>query len=107
MNRVDEIITFRSLSENDFAKIACIMLEELKMALNEKGISFVYSQPAVSYIAKNSYSHKFGARNMHRFIRSNVEDLIAESNISDYERTISGISLKYSKKEDKLVIECI
>ena len=107
INRVDEIITFRSLSEEDFGKIACIMLDELKLALSEKGISFVYSQPAVSYIAKNSYSHKFGARNMHRFIRSHVEDLIAEKIISDYERKIVGISLKYSKKEDKLVIECI
>ena len=107
INRVDEIITFRSLSESDFGKIACIMLDELKLALSEKGISFVYSQPAVAYIAKNSYSHKFGARNMHRFIRSHVEDLIAEKIISDYERKISGISLKYSKKDDKLVIECI
>ncbi len=107
INRVDEIITFRSLSEDDFGKIACIMLDELKIALNEKGISFVYSQPAVAYIAKNSYSHKFGARNMHRFIRSHVEDLIAEKIVSDYERKIVGISLKYSKKEDKLLIECI
>ena len=107
INRVDEIITFRSLNEDDFAKIACIMLGELKMALSEKGIAFSYSQPAVSYIAKNSYSHKFGARNMRRFIRSHVEDLIAEKIISDYERKIVGISLKYSKKEDKLVIECI
>ncbi len=107
INRVDEIITFHSLSESDFEKIACILLDELKLSLAEKGISFVYSQPAVAYIAKNSYSHKFGARNMHRFIRKNVEDLMAEKIISDYERKIAGISLKYSKKEDKLVVECI
>jgi len=107
INRVDEIITFRSLDENDFGKIACIMLNELKMALSEKGIDFVYAQPAVAYIAKNSYSHKFGARNMRRFIRSHVEDMIAEKIISDYERSIVGISLKYSKKDDKLMIECI
>ena len=107
INRVDEIITFRSLNEEDFAKIACIMLNELKMALSEKGINFSYSQPAASYIAKNSYSHKFGARNMRRFICSHVEDMIAEKIISDYERKIIGIALKYSKKEDKLVIECV
>ncbi len=107
INRVDEIITFRSLSEEDFGKIACIMLNELKMALEEKGIAFSYSQPAVTYIAKNSYSHKFGARNMRRFIRSHVEDMIAEKIISDYEHKLVGIALKYSKKDDKLVIECI
>ena len=107
MNRIDEIITFRSLTEEDFGKIACIMLNELKMALSEKNIRFTYSQPAVEYIAKNSYSHKFGARNMRRFIQNHVEDLIAENIVADYQRQIVGISLKYSKKENNLVVECI
>ena len=107
INRVDEIITFRSLTEDDFEKIAAIMLGELKAALAEKSIAFSYSQPALRYIAQNSYSHKFGARNMRRFIRSHVEDLIAEEMISDYTRSISAISLKYSKKENKLSIECL
>ena len=107
INRVDEIITFRSLSESDFEKIAAIMLGELKTALAEKSISFTYSQPALQYIAKNSYSYKFGARNMRRFIRSYVEDLIAEEIVSDYTRSISAIALKYSKKENKLSIECL
>ena len=107
INRVDEIITFNSLTESDFGSIAKIMLDELKTALTEKNIMFTYSQPAVEYIAKNSYSKKFGARNMRRFIRVNVEDLMAERIVSDYNRTISGIALKYSKREDKLVIECI
>ena len=107
INRVDEIITFNSLTESDFASIARIMLDELKSALGEKNIAFTYSEPAVSYIANNSYSKKFGARNMRRFIRSNVEDMIAERIVSDYNREISGIALKYSKKENKLAIECI
>ena len=107
INRVDEIITFNSLTEENFAKIAVIMLEELKSALAEKNILFTYSQPSVDYIARNSYSKKFGARNMRRFIRTNVEDLMAEKIVSDYNRAIAGIALKYSKKEDKLVIECI
>ena len=107
INRVDEIITFRSLDENDFCAIAEIMLDELKAALAEKNISFKYSKPAVEYIAKNSYSRKYGARNMRRFIRTNVEDQLAEKIISDYKRTISGVALGYSKKEDKLTVECI
>ncbi len=107
INRVDEIITFRSLSEKDFEQIAAIMLGELKLALAEKGIQFVYSQPALSFIAKNSYSQKFGARNMRRYICRHVEDQIAERIISDYQHQIAGIALKYSKKEDQLTIECI
>ena len=107
INRVDEIITFRSLDEVDFQSIARIMLDELKTALAEKGIKFVYSDAAVSFIAKNSFSRKFGARNMRRFIRANVEDLLAESIISDYSRRISGASLAYSEQENKLTVECI
>ena len=44
---------------------------------------------------------------MRRFIQKNVEDLIAEAIISDYDKTISSILLKYSKKNNKLVVECI
>ncbi len=106
INRVDEIITFRSLTEEDFGKIAVIMLGELKNALAEKKIQFSFSSAAVEYIAKNSYSHKFGARNMRRFICSHVEDQIAEKIVSDYDRRIGKIALKYSRKEDKLVVEC-
>ncbi len=107
INRVDEIITFRSLDEKDFESIARIMLEELKSALDEKGIRLIYSDEAVEYIAENSYSRKFGARNMRRFIRANVEDLLAEKIIADYSRNISGASLVYSKEDNKLIVECI
>ena len=107
INRIDEIITFNSLTVENFGDIAVIMLGELKSALAEKNITFVYSSEAVKYIAKNSYSLKYGARNMRRFIRTNVEDLLAERIISDYNRNISGVSLKYSRKDDKLVVECI
>ncbi len=107
INRVDEIITFRSLDEKDFERIAAIMLDELASALAEKGIKFKYSAPALAHIAKNSYSRKYGARNMRRYIRANVEDQLAEAIISDYGRKICGASLGYSRKEDKLVVECI
>ena len=107
INRVDEIITFRSLDEKDFEQIASIMLDELKLSLGEKGIGFRYSPAAVSHIAESSYSKKYGARNMRRYICRHVEDMIAERMISDYSHTIAGISLKYSKKENKLWIECV
>ncbi|MBQ4136321.1 MAG: AAA family ATPase [Clostridia bacterium] len=107
INRVDEIITFRSLDEKDFCSIAKIMLDELKTALAEKNIKLKYSNSALEYIARNSYSRKYGARNMRRFIRANVEDPLAERIIADYGRSISGVSLGYSKKDDKLTVECI
>ena len=107
INRVDEIITFRSLSEQDFAKIACIMLDELKLALKEKNIVFSYTGEAVAFIARNSFSQKFGARNMRRFIQKHVEDPLAERIISDYSKQIAGVSLQYSEEENKLTVMCI
>ena len=83
------------------------MLSELRSALADKNITFKYSQSAVQYIAKNSYSRKYGARNMRRFIRSHVEDPLAEKIIADYSKSISGVALGYSKKDDKLTVECI
>ncbi len=78
INRVDEIITFRSLDRADFRKIAEIMLADLAKALSEKGITARFTDALADYVAEKAYSVKYGARNMRRFIQTNVEDLIAE-----------------------------
>ena len=83
------------------------MLDELKETLGEKGIRFDYTPDAVSFVAANSYSQKFGARNMRRYICKHVEDLLAEAIISDYEKKIEAILLKVSSEENKLIIECL
>ena len=83
------------------------MLDELKLSLAEKNIKFSYTDDAVNNIAKNSYSQKFGARNMRRYIQKNVEDMLAEAIISDYGKNIIGIVLKYSEEKQKLEIECL
>ena len=106
LNRVDEIITFNSLTESDFSAIAGIMLGELKTALEEKGISFKFSDAAAEVIARESFSHRFGARNMRRYIRSHVEDQLAEKIISDYNGSIRIASLSVDD-DGKLLVECI
>ena len=105
LNRVDEIITFRSLDEADFARIAGIMLGELKTALEEKGIHLTYSDEALAHIAKHSYSYKFGARNMRRYIQTHVEDALAEKIIADYNRTITHA--RVSVKDGELAINAL
>ncbi len=104
LNRVDEIITFRSLDEENFAAIAGIMLGELRMALEEKGIAFSHTPEAAAYIAKNAYSHKYGARNMRRYIQTHVEDRLAEQIIADHARKITRAEL--TVREDELVVSC-
>ena len=99
INRIDEIITFNALTKENFVSIAKIMLDELKAVLAEKDIRFSYTDEAAAYIAENSYSHKYGARNMRRYITANVEDKLAEYIISDYDKKISVASLSYSKRK--------
>ena len=104
INRIDEIITFRSLDEDDFAKIANIMLGELSEALCEKNISLNVLDGVDKYIAQKSFSNKFGARNMRRFIQTEIEDKLAEYIISNYDKKFSNVIL--SVKDGELLIEC-
>ena len=105
LNRVDEIITFRSLDENDFCEIVKIMLGELGMALEEKGIVLNYTESAAKLIAKESFSHKFGARNMRRYIQKNVEDRLAELMIADYKKSYT--MAKIDSDGSELAVNCM
>ena len=102
LNRVDEIITFRHLDVSDFEKIADIMLSRLKAHLLDKGIKLVYTDDVLKHIAKNSYSEKYGARNMNRYIEKNIEDKLA-SLIIEADSVICGIAL--SVKDDEISID--
>ncbi len=77
LNRVDEVVTFRSLSKEDFEGIAAIMTGDLVKVMKEKEIDLSFTPEAIKLIAEKSYSAKFGARNMRRFIETEVEDRIA------------------------------
>ena len=105
INRVDEIITFRSLDKNDFAKIAAIMLGELKTALEDKDIDFSFTDEAAGLVANSSYSEKYGARNMRRYIQKNVEDKLAELIIADYRHSFT--KAKLFVKDGELCVVCM
>ena len=96
LNRIDEIITFRHLSKDDFGRIADIMLGKLRDHLIEKGIRLTYSSDVLSLIAEESYSEKYGARNMRRYIERNVEDMIANIIIDSLPNKIYAIALTVS-----------
>ncbi|MBE6583729.1 MAG: AAA family ATPase [Ruminococcaceae bacterium] len=105
INRVDEVITFRSLDRNDFAKIAKIMLSELGEALAEKGIKLEFTDDATRIIANESFSEKYGARNMRRYIQKNVEDKLAELIISDYAQSYT--LARVCANDGRLNVTCI
>ena len=78
LNRVDAIITFNALTEENFRGIASLMLGDLKTLLEKKGIAAEFTDAARDFVAEKSYSAKYGARNMRRFIQTEIEDKIAE-----------------------------
>ena len=103
ISRIDEIVVFRNLSKEDYAKIAALMLDEMKEPLSERGISIVYDQKALDKIAEKSYDRKFGARDIRRVIRSEIEDKVSSIIIDNTDKTIKKISV--SADSDKLIVE--
>ncbi|MBR6425227.1 MAG: ATP-dependent Clp protease ATP-binding subunit [Oscillospiraceae bacterium] len=93
INRVDEIVAFNQLSEENFRGIAEIMLSELRDALTERGISFSWDSSVVDYLVKESYSIKYGARNLRRTIQKQIEDPVAEEIIASYMAPIRSIQV--------------
>ena len=105
INRVDEIITFRSLDEQDFRRIARIMMEELKLSLGEKEITLLYTDAVLSRIAEQSFSRKYGARNMRRYIQREIEDRLANRIIADYKKQFTAAKIDVCDGE--FVIHCL
>ena len=100
INRVDEIICFHKLSEENFKSIARIMLDELKDSVKEKGITLAYDEALLDYLVKKSYSMTYGARNLRRTIQKEVEDELARMLIDSYDNPITQV--KVTAEEDKV-----
>ena len=92
LNRVDEIVCFNHLTKENFSGIACIMLDELKTSLSEKGFAFRYDDALVDYLVEKSYSLTYGARNLRRLIQKELEDPMAARIIDSFEHPITQIS---------------
>ena len=91
INRVDEIVYFNQLSEENFAAIARIMLGELQQSLADKGYQFSYDDSVVEHLVKTSYSATYGARNLRRSIQKEIEDPMASRIIASFEQPITQI----------------
>ena len=91
INRVDEIVYFNQLTEENFKGIAALMLRELADAMAEKGISFTWEDSLLDYLVKKSYSAAYGARNLRRLIQKELEDAIALRLIQGYQHPVTQL----------------
>jgi len=94
INRVDEVVYFNRLTEDNFKSIAKIMLGELVANLAEKGIALRYGEDLLDHLVKQSYSAQYGARNLRRQIQKDLEDPIATKIIDSYQNPITQIEVK-------------
>ena len=104
INRVDEIVTFNHLSEENFLGIADIMLSELKESLSARGLTLTWNDDLRQLLVKKAYSMVYGARNLRRTIQKELEDPISEAIIDSFEHPISSISIRVENDEVKLDI---
>ena len=102
LNRVDEIICFNRLSDENFRSIAGIMLGELRENLEEHGVALRWDESVIDRLVKTSYSVTYGARNLRRTIQREIEDGVAEKIIDSFEAPISQIAL--TAADDKIQI---
>ena len=91
INRVDAVICFNRLSEENFKSIARIMLDELATSLKDKGIAFTYDDALVDFLTEKSYSLTYGARNLRRTIQKELEDPMATKIIDSYDAPITQV----------------
>lgn len=102
LGRIDEIVVFNPLTEENFAGIAGLMLDEMKSPLEEKHISLRYTDEALKAIAHKAYGQKLGARDIRRVIRNEVEDKIAELLIDKGEGAVSAVAISAGNGEIKV-----
>ncbi len=105
LSRIDEIVTFAPLTKENYESIAALMLDEMKEPLAEKGITLKYSKKALTAIADKAFGQKFGARDIRRVIREEIEDKVAELIITSTADPFKTIKIGEKKGELEITTE--
>ena len=101
IGRVDEVVVFNDLTQEDYEEIAVLMLKELVDPMIDKGITFTWDDAAISTIARLSVDGPRGARDLRNTIRRNVEDVITEKIVNSYENPVKAVKL--TAEGDKII----
>ena len=102
INRVDEVLCFNQLTEDNFRSIAGLMLNDVRDVLAERNYSLIWDDSVLDHLVKDGYSATYGARNLRRIIQKQIEDVIAEKIIEHRGKNIAEIAL--SAEDDKIVV---
>ena len=105
INRVDEIIYFHHLTEENIRAIASLMLEDLRTAMAERGTALTWDESVITYLSEKGYSAAYGARNLQRLIQKDVEDAIATEIIDHLKGAAKTVGL--TVQDGKIVVLAI
>ena len=103
LNRIDEIIVFRQLTEDNIRQIARRMLDVTGARMAQQGITLEADDDAVAELARDGFDPQYGARPLRRAIQSKVEDAVAEKMLEGELK--SGDTAHVRLKDGKVVIE--
>ena len=101
LNRLDEIVYFNHLTEENFRAIASLMLDEVRTAMAERGMALHWTPAVVDYLVQKGYSETYGARNLRRTIQRDVEDAIASAVVA--QRKAAG-DVAIDAQNDRIVV---
>ena len=101
LNRLDEIVYFNHLTEENFRAIASLMLGEVRTAMAERGMTLHWTPAVVDYLVQKGYSETYGARNLRRTIQRDVEDAIASAVVA--QRKAAG-DVAIDAQNDRIVV---
>ena len=103
LNRIDEIIVFHQLTEENIRSIARRMLDTIGSRMAAQGITLQADDDAVAALAKDGFDARYGARPLRRTLQNEVEDVVAEQMLDG--KLQSGDTAHVRLKDDKVVIE--
>ena len=103
INRVDEVLCFNQLTEDNFRSIAALMLTDVRDVLAERNYTLTWDDSVIDHLVKEGYSAAYGARNLRRIIQKQVEDVIAERMIELRGHNIASIAL--SAADGKITVD--
>jgi ATP-dependent Clp protease ATP-binding subunit ClpC len=104
INRLDELIVFHSLSEDNIRDIAGLMLRQVAGLLRERNVTLSWDEEVVRYLARTGYDPKFGARPLRRLIQRTVEDTLSEELLQG--RISLGQAVKLTVRDGQIVLDC-
>jgi len=105
LNRLDDVIIFKSLEKEDIAKIVELEIKKLKERVNEIGYDLQVNKTAKDFLIEEGYDEEYGARPLTRAIQKFIEDPVSEEILSGGVKEKQTIKVSYSKAKEDIVVK--